>query len=123
MRIVALLLLAGCWSESKPKAAEPKPAEPKKVIVEDVVQPMTIEKVDPPHDDTPPPPPPSPTMNVAPQMLEGSRIAGDKAIVPDDVDKVAIQQSGKDKLVGSFKLCLDTTGVVSNVVMLKSTGI
>ena len=43
-------------------------------------------------------------------MLEGSRIAGEKNIVPDDVTKTEIQRSGKDKIVGSFKLCLTVDG-------------
>src|SRR5947209_4094636 len=62
----------------------------------------------------PPPPPPTP--------LEGSRIAGEKMISPDDVTKTEIQRSGKDRVIGSFKLCLTIGGDISNVNMLKSTG-
>ena len=54
----------------------------------------------------PPPPPPKPPQNVPPTMLEGSRIAGEKMISPDDVTKTEIQRSGKDRIIGSFKLCL-----------------
>lgn len=70
----------------------------------------------------PPPPPPAPPQNVPPTMLEGSRIAGEKQISPDDVTKTEIQRSGKDRVIGSFKLCLTMTGDISNVNMLKSTG-
>lgn len=70
----------------------------------------------------PPPPPPAPPQNVPPTALEVQRIAGEKAIVPDDVTKTEIQRSGKEKLVGSFKLCVTAGGVVSTVSMLKSTG-
>jgi protein TonB len=70
----------------------------------------------------PPPPPPAPPTNVAPQMLEGSRIAGEKQISPEDTTKIEIQRSGKDKVVGSFKLCLNVSGEVTTVNMLKSTG-
>ncbi len=70
----------------------------------------------------PPPPPPAPPQNVPPTMLEGSRIAGEKMIVPDDVTKTEIQRSGKDKIIGSFKICLSAAGAVSDVKMLKSTG-
>jgi periplasmic protein TonB len=70
----------------------------------------------------PPPPPPAPPQNVPPTMLEGSRIAGDKMITPDDVTKTEIQRSGKEKLVGSFKLCLTVGGEIQQVTMLKSTG-
>lgn len=70
----------------------------------------------------PPPPPPAPPQNVPPTLLEGSRIAGDKMIVPDDVTKTEIQRSGKNRIVGSFKLCLTVTGAISSITMLKSTG-
>ncbi len=70
----------------------------------------------------PPPPPPAPPQNVPPTLLEGSRIAGEKNISPDDVTKTEIQRSGKDRIIGSFKLCLTTGGAISNVSMLKSTG-
>jgi periplasmic protein TonB len=70
----------------------------------------------------PPPPPPAPPQNIAPTMLEGQRISGEKQIAPDDVTKTEIQRSGKDKVVGSFKICITVEGGVSNVTMLKSTG-
>lgn len=83
----------------------------------DIVQPMRIERVEP--GDIPPPAPP---QNVPPTLLEGSRIAGTKAIVPDDDTKIAIAKAGKDKLVGSYKLCINATGALTVVQMLKSTG-
>ncbi len=70
----------------------------------------------------PPPPPPAAPQNVPPTLLEGSRIAGEKMIIPDDVTKTEIQRSGKDKLIGSFKLCINAGGEVTSVSMLKSTG-
>ncbi len=69
----------------------------------------------------PPPPPPAPPQVVPPTMLEGSRIAGEKNIIPDDVTKTDIQRSGKEKIVISFKLCITVNGDVSNVTMLKSS--
>lgn len=54
-------------------------------------------------------------------MLEGSRIAGNKNIVPDDVTKTEIQRSGKEKIVGSYKLCVTAAGAVSSINQLKST--
>jgi len=74
----------------------------------------------------PPPPPPPPRaapLNVAPTSLEANRIAGEKDIVPDDVTKTEISRSGKDRLVGSFKLCINAKGNVAAVNQLKSTGI
>jgi protein TonB len=70
----------------------------------------------------PPPPPPAPPQNVPPTMLEGSRIAGEKQIVPDEVTKTEIMRSGKDRVIGSFKLCLTVGGAIQSVNMLKSTG-
>ena len=60
--------------------------------------------------------------NVPPTLLEGQRIAGERNIVPDDVTKVEIQRSGKTKIIGAFKLCVDANGVVTSVDQLKSTG-
>jgi protein TonB len=70
----------------------------------------------------PPPPPPAPPQNVAPTALEASRIAGEKNILPNDVTKTEIQRSGKDRLIGSFKICISAEGSVLSVNMLKSTG-
>jgi protein TonB len=70
----------------------------------------------------PPPPPPAPPQNVPPTLLEGSRIAGDKNIRPDDVTKTEIGRSGKDKVIGSYKLCISNAGAVTQVTQLKTTG-
>jgi TonB family protein len=71
----------------------------------------------------PPPPPPAPPQAVAPSILEGQRLTGDKNIVPSAAAKAEIERSGKDKVIGSFKLCVSTSGQVTTVSMLKSTGI
>jgi hypothetical protein len=71
---------------------------------------------------TPPPPPPAPPQAVPPTLLEGMRVSGNKDILPADATKIEIARSGKDKIVGSFKLCVDAQGAVTNVVQLKSTG-
>lgn len=55
-------------------------------------------------------------------MLEGSRIAGNKMIEPTDVTKTEIQRSGKNRVVGSFKLCLTVDGAIAVVSKMKSTG-
>lgn len=142
----ALIALAGCWTSSSPPPEEPKPK------VKDIVQPVAITRADTgncdenpddceageeggvaggvvggvvggaPPPPPPPPPPPAPPQNIPPTLLEVNRIAGDKNIVPNDVTKVAIMQSGKDKIVGSYKLCVAETGDVRSVTQLKSTG-
>lgn len=60
---------------------------------------------------------------VAPQALEVNRIAGDKNIVPSDSDKTMIARSSNHRLIGSFKVCIDTRGEIANVTMLKTTGV
>jgi protein TonB len=70
----------------------------------------------------PPPPPPAPPATVAPTALDANRISGEKLIVPDDVTKTEISRSGKDKLVGTYKLCITVDGNISSVSQLKTTG-
>jgi hypothetical protein len=70
----------------------------------------------------PPPPPPPPPEIVSPTALDANRIAGTKNIVPDDKTKVAMARSDKNKVVGTYKLCISTMGSVTSVAQLKSTG-
>ena len=58
---------------------------------------------------------------VPPTLLEGYRIAGDKLIVPDDDTKTAIHQSSIARTVGTFRVCLDTSGAVVDVEIVKPT--
>ena len=76
---------------------------------------------------TPPTPPPQVAVPklpklVPPNALEASRIAGDKQIAPDDVTKLAIERSGKNQLVGTFKVCLTEGGAIGDVTALEPTG-
>lgn len=61
-------------------------------------------------------------QTVPPTLLEANRISGNKNIVPDAVTQTAIAQSGKSKLVASYKLCLDARGAIAAVSVLKSSG-
>jgi hypothetical protein len=78
----------------------------------------------------PPAPPPAPKsvahtvapQNVPPSALEAQRVAGDKMVMPDDGTKTAIAESGKEKVVGSWKLCVDEHGDIFSIHPLKSTG-
>ncbi len=85
------------------------------------------------HRDPVPPPPlpepdevdglvPPPPVNVAPSLLERSRLTGTKQIVPDDDTQLEIARAGKDKVVGAFKMCLTADGEVALVSQLRSTG-
>lgn len=55
-------------------------------------------------------------------MVEGRRIAGNKAIAPDDRTKTEIGKSRVEKIVGSFRLCLDESGSVESILPMRSTG-
>jgi hypothetical protein len=108
--------------------APPKPAPPRSPISlsldDDEVDEVSVilNGRSPPPPPRPPPPPPPPPQTVPPTMLEQQRLRGVKDIAPDAPTAAAIARSGKDRIVGSYKLCLDTGGSVSSVVMLKSTG-
>ena len=56
------------------------------------------------------------------KLTEGRRISGTKLIAPDDSTKTAIQQTAHSEVTGSFRVCLDETGVVESVLPLRSTG-
>ena len=61
-------------------------------------------------------------MNVPPTTLENNRVAGTKTVLPDVDTQLEIQRSGKDKIIGSFKMCVTVSGEVSQVSVLKPTG-
>jgi hypothetical protein len=61
--------------------------------------------------------------SVPPAALERDRVAGIKNLLPDGADKQEIHESNKDKIVGSYKMCVDATGAVDVVTVLKSTGL
>jgi hypothetical protein len=72
-----------------------------------------------------PPPPPGPTDStqvVPSSALEAQRIAGEKNILPNEQVRLAMQRANQLRLIASLKVCVDDSGAVSNVTMLKSTG-
>jgi hypothetical protein len=58
---------------------------------------------------------------VPPTAIEEQFLSGNRTPYPDDTTKQEIKHSGKDKLVGSFIMCLTTEGSVASVTMKKST--
>jgi len=82
----------------------------------------------------PEPPPQEPAMTVVdagapavtgvvrPQELERDRIAGEKSILPDAATRARMVKDGKDRLIGSIKMCVNTQGKVVEVTPLKSSG-
>jgi hypothetical protein len=67
------------------------------------------------------PTPANPTV-VAPAALDANRIAGDKSIVPDETTMDAISRAGSDKLISSYKVCVNAEGAIATVSQLKSSG-
>jgi serine/threonine protein kinase len=70
----------------------------------------------------PPAPVPAAPQSVAPGVLEANRLAGDKRILPDELTMASIGRSGKDKVSGSYKVCVGPDGSISAVSVLTSTG-
>lgn len=56
------------------------------------------------------------------KLHEGKRISGNKLIVPDDGTKTAISKKRLDRVVGSFRICLDENGAPESILPLRSTG-
>lgn len=68
------------------------------------------------------PPPPAPPQNVAQQMLEGQRIAGDKQIQLGDANNTMLKNQGINKMVVKAQMCLDAGGVPRSIEFKKSSG-
>jgi TonB family protein len=77
----------------------------------------------PPHEQLPLPVPDAPEelTNVPSRVLE--RVAGTTLVVPDDIEKVRLQKAHLLHLVSAFHFCIDTTGHVSRVAILRSSGL
>ena len=93
----------------------PPPGGAAKVEIKDKVREYEFE------DDEIGGPPPAAPPNVPASVLETLRITGNKIIAPDPVTLQAIT-SAKRRVVGSFKLCIGTTGRVTSTQLLKTTG-
>jgi TonB family protein len=65
--------------------------------------------------------PVAPTI-VPPKVLEQNRVAGETQIQPPDEVKNQIRRDGKTRIVANAQLCLDATGNVKSVKLLKSSG-
>jgi len=65
--------------------------------------------------------PPAPQV-VAPTAIEALRIAGTTQIQPPDEVKMMMHHDGHDKIRGTFRVCLDTSGAVTSTRAIRSTG-
>lgn len=64
---------------------------------------------------------PADAIEVTPIALEAFRLRGDRNIVPDEATRLAIARAGITKVIGSYKLCVDTRGAVASIKLLQST--
>jgi len=80
-----------------------------------------------PIETLPMPPPPSQSkkrpivLAKGSKLLEGKRIAGERAIIPDDMTRQAMAEAMVSKVVGTFRICLDETGHPESVMPMRST--
>ena len=56
------------------------------------------------------------------EVLQGRRVSGTEQIHPSDSVRMQIYRDGQDRLLGIFKMCIDKTGRISSVKVLKSIG-
>ncbi|HEY4243981.1 MAG TPA: energy transducer TonB [Kofleriaceae bacterium] len=80
----------------------------------------TDETAKTPEPPTPPPKPPA-TQIVPPTMFAGLRISGDTQVHPSELTKQALIRDGRDRIVGSVKVCLDAQGSVASASMQGTT--
>lgn len=131
--LVAVVLAGGCAAST----AQAPVDEPEVTPAAAPVAPAPVAaEVSAPRGPLPPPPPPPPPFslepsssplapapaNVAPTALESLRVTGEKNLLPDDMTKIELQQSGRTKIVAALKLCIDVEGSVARVQVLKSSG-
>lgn len=70
----------------------------------------------------PPKLPPAKPRVVAAHVISGRRISGNSHIVPPDPVKLRIANDGRSQVVGAVLMCLDTSGRVAKLKMVRTTG-
>jgi TonB family protein len=63
------------------------------------------------------------TLTNLPAMALGDRISGKRLISPDDSEKTLIQKARISRVLGALHYCIDTTGRVDRVTLVRSTGL
>ena len=63
-----------------------------------------------------------PGRNITPRDLDALRIKGEKNVMPDPFVGRSMEKLGETRVVAAIKLCVDATGKVARVVLLKSSG-
>ncbi len=69
-----------------------------------------------------PPKIPPPVKIVSANLMAGRRIAGDPQITPPDSVRLALLRAGTRQIVAVVKMCLSTSGAVTALTMLSSSG-
>ena len=64
---------------------------------------------------------PQPASLVAPNVLQGLRIAGDTAVHPSTSTQTQMMRDGADKVVGTLKVCIATDGSIASTSLQHST--
>lgn len=71
------------------------------------------------------PDPPAPAapkiVMVPPSVMQGLRISGETQIHPSRVVKTQILADGKSKVIGTLKVCIQTSGAIASATLLTST--
>jgi len=62
------------------------------------------------------------TVTIAPNVAAGLRTAGNDQIHAPDSTRVTMLHEGKDRVVGTVKLCIGTDGAIDSAGVLRSTG-
>jgi len=64
---------------------------------------------------------PQPVSLIAPNVLQGLRIAGDTAVHPSTSTQTLMMRDGADKVVGTIKICIATDGSIASASLQRST--
>ncbi len=77
----------------------------------------------PPEEMLPLPVPETPGVHNVPNKVLGTRIAGDTAIAPDAKERTALAKAHIRKLIAALHWCVDESGHVTHVTLLRSSGL
>jgi hypothetical protein len=64
---------------------------------------------------------PDGTLMISPRSLH--RTSGKTFVVPDDHTKAAIHNAGISRIVGTYQFCVNDSGHIGNLAMVRSTGV
>lgn len=113
-RVAVIALLVGCGGAETPPAA----------LVDSACIRHAHERIDRGDPVLPPSTPtdgqPAPEIQAS-NLVEGRRIAGQRAISPDDDTKREIHTQGVTQTSPAFKLCLDKQGVPKSITQLRAS--